>query len=163
MTRRGIGTAVAKSPMDTASGSPTSAVWCFMPVSGIASRCYVWSIEIQAGSDHSYVGGHESIHDSEPASKVIRRELSIGIPQLDGMSFPALRLGRPNGANCQTGLIDSPGLTEWQPVRCAGLSFDNLLEKTFQLGVLIVAAKAQADRRVESIEAAGAFVLEPSL
>lgn len=72
--------------------------------------------------------------------------------------MPASASWRP-----QTGLIDSPGLAEWQPVSGADLSFDNLLEKMFQFGVLIVAAKTQTDRRVEPFEAAGAFVLEPSL
>lgn len=154
MIGRGIGAAVAKSPMGTASRSPR----CFMPVSGMASRYYVYSIEIHTGSHHSCVGGYELIHDSDPASKVIRRKLSIGIPRLDGSSLPASASWRP-----QTGLIDSPGLAEWQPVSGADLSFDNLLEKMFQFGVLIVAAKTQTDRRVEPFEAAGAFVLEPSL
>src|ERR1700751_1751822 len=85
MIGRGIGAAVAKSPMGTANRSPR----CFMPVPGIASQYYVCSIEIHTGSHHSCVGGYELIHDSDPASKVIQRELNIGIPKLDGSSLPA--------------------------------------------------------------------------
>jgi hypothetical protein len=88
MMERGIGAAVAKSPIHIASGSPTSAAWCFMRVPGIASRYYVRLIEIHTDSHLLYVGGHELIHDSDPTSKVIRRELSIGVLQLDRNIVP---------------------------------------------------------------------------
>ena len=112
---------------------------------------------------HSYVRGYALIHDSDAVSKVIRRELSIGVSQSDGTSFPASDTGGQMGLIAQTGLIDSIGLAEGQPTRGAELSFENLLKQAFQLGVLIVAAKAKADRWVECIEAPGAFVLEPSM
>jgi hypothetical protein len=72
-------------------------------------------------SHHSYVGGYELIRDSDPVSKVIRRELSIGVSQSDRTWFPALNLAG------QTGLIDNPGFAERQPMRAARLSFENLL------------------------------------
>ena len=99
----------------------------------------------------------ELIHDSDPASKVIRRGLSISVLQLDGTSCLLHIPGGPSR------LIDRPGFPERQSMSCADLCFDNLLEEAFQLGVLIVAAKAQADRGIEPFEAAGAFILEPSL
>ena len=51
------------------------------------------------------------IHDSDPVSKVIRRELSIGVSQSDRTWFPALNLAG------QTGLIDNPGFAERQPIK----------------------------------------------
>jgi len=163
MIERGIGAAFAKSPMHIASGVPTSVASYFMRVSSIASRCCGCLLEMHTDSHHSYVGGYGLIHDSDPVSKVIRRELSIGVSQSDGTSFPASETVGPNGLIAQTGLIDSIGLAEGQPTRGAELSFENLLKQAFQLGVLIVAAKAEADGRVKSVEAPGAFVLEPSM
>jgi hypothetical protein len=163
MIERGIGTAVAKSPMHIASGGPTSVASYFMRVSGIASRCYSCLIEIHTDSHHSYVRGYGLIHDSDALSKVIRRGLSIGVSQLDGTSFRLQRLAGQMGLIAQTGLIDSIGLAEGQPTRGAELSLENLLKQAFQLGVLIIAAKAKADRWVESIEPSGAFVLVPSM
>ena len=97
MIERGIGAAVAKSPMHIASGGPTSAASCVMRVSGIASRCYIRLVEIHTDSNHSYVGRYELIHDSGPVSKVIRRELSIGVLQSDRTSFPFQSLMAKSG------------------------------------------------------------------
>ena len=99
MIERGIGTAVAKSPMLIASGGPASVASYFMRVSGIASRCCSCLLEMHTDSHHSYVGGYGLIPDSDPVSKVIRRELSIGVSQSDRTWFPALKPGGPNGAN----------------------------------------------------------------
>ena len=121
MIERGIGTAVAKSPMLIASGGPASVASYFMRVSGIASRCCSCLLEMHTDSHHSYVGGYGLIRDSDPVSKVIRRELSIGVSQSDRTWFPALNLAG------QTGLIDNPGFAERQPMGAARLSFENLL------------------------------------
>jgi hypothetical protein len=51
-----------------------------MRVWGIASRCYIRLVEIHTDSHRSYVVGYE-IHDSDAVSKVILRELSIGVFQ----------------------------------------------------------------------------------
>ena len=69
MIERGIGTAVAKSPMLIASGGPASVASYFMRVSGIASRCCSCLLEMHTDSHHSYVGGYGLIHDFDPVSK----------------------------------------------------------------------------------------------
>lgn len=46
---------------------------------------------------------------------------------------------------------------------CAHPTFENFLKKAFELIILIVTAKTKADRRAQSLEAADAFVLQPSL
>jgi hypothetical protein len=123
MIERETGAPVAKSPMHIASGGPPSAASCFMRVSGIASRRYGRLVEIHTDSHHSYVGGYGLIHNYDPVSKLIRRELSIGVFPTDRTSLRASEPGRPNGANR---LIESLGLAERQPMRGADLSFDNL-------------------------------------
>ena len=97
MIERGIGTAVAKSPMHIASGGPTSVASYFMRVSGIASRCYSCLVEIHTDSHHSYVREYGLIHDSDALSKVVRRGLSIGVSQLDGTAIPASETGGQTG------------------------------------------------------------------
>ena len=121
MIERGIGAAVAKSPMHIASGGPTSAASCFIRVSAIAARELRPRGRNTYRLAYSYVGGYELIHDSDPVSKVIRRELSIGVLQFARHHCPLQSLAG------QTRLIDSPGLAERQPMRGADLFFEKLL------------------------------------
>ena len=76
-------------------------------------------VEIHTDS-HIRVGGYELIHDSDPLSKVIQRELSIGVLQSDRHHCPLQSLAG------QTRLIDSPGFAERQPMRGADLFFEKL-------------------------------------
>jgi hypothetical protein len=78
-------------------------------------------VEIHTDSHIRVSEGHELIHDSDPVSKVIRRELSIGVLQSDRHHCPLQSLA------VQTRLIDRPGFAERQPMRGVDLFFDKLL------------------------------------
>jgi hypothetical protein len=78
-------------------------------------------VEIHTDSHIRMSEGTELIHDSDPVSKVIRRELSIGLLQSDRHHCPLRSLAD------QTRLIGDPGFAERQPVRGADLFFEKLL------------------------------------
>src|SRR5271165_6914761 len=86
---RGIGVVAAKSPMQLASGSPACAASCLIRVPRLASRSYTSPGRNHAGSRHSDMEPcglgvrleRKLIHDLDAVSKVIRRELRIGVMQ----------------------------------------------------------------------------------